>query len=138
LILLDTNVISELMKPLPDARVRAWVMTQPRASLFTCTIVVAEVFSGLDLMPSGKRRAQLRERTEFMFAALFEGRLLNFDLAAAGNLGTILQSARQAGRPIDEMDALIAATAFTHNCAIATRNVTHFSGTGIELINPWD
>lgn len=137
MILLDTNVLSELMKPAPDTRVRAWILTERRENLFTTTIVVAEVLSGLDLMPAGKRRSQLLNRTEFMFANLFAGRILNFDLAAAQNFGPVLRSARAAGRPIDEMDALIAATALSRNFAVATRNIAHFLGTQIQLINPW-
>ena len=138
MILLDTNVISELMKPAPDAGVRAWILAQRRENLFTCTIAVAEVLSGLDLMPAGKRRTQLLERTEFMFANLFTGRILDFDLAAARHLGPVLKAARAAGKPIDEVDALIAAIALSHHFAVATRNIAHFRGTGIKLINPWD
>src|ERR1700743_1090020 len=119
------------MKPAPDAGGRAWILAQRRENLFSCTIAVAEVLSGLDLMPAGKRRTQLLERTEFMFANLFTGRILDFDLAAARHLGPVLKAARAAGKPIDEMDALITAISLSRHFARGNPEYPQFLGTGI-------
>jgi predicted nucleic acid-binding protein len=137
MILLDTNVLSEVMQLRPEPAVMAWIDSQQPEELWTCSIVVAEVLSGLDLMPSGKRQVQLREKAEFMFLTLFGERIWDFDQAAARVYGTILRTRKALGKPIDEMDALIAATAFVHDAALATRNIPDFESTGIPLINPW-
>jgi predicted nucleic acid-binding protein len=115
----------------------AWIDSQEPEGLWTCTIVVAEVLSGLDLMQAGKRREQLREKAEFMFSTLFAGRIFPFDEAAARIYGAVLRTRKSLGRPIDEMDALIAATALVQDAALATRNIPDFESTGIPLINPW-
>jgi hypothetical protein len=137
MILLDTNVLSELMQLRPEPAVMAWVDVQEPESLWTCSIVVAEVLSGLDLMPSGKRREQLREKAEFMFSTLFDRRICDFDQLAARAYGTILKTRKSLGRPIDEMDALIAATALVNGATLATRNIPDFECAGIPLVNPW-
>lgn len=136
-ILLDTNVLSEAMSPKPDPGVMAWVDSQDPDGLWTCTIVVAEVLSGLDLMPAGKRQGLLRERADTMFSTLFADRIWDFDQAAAMVYGTILKTRRALGRPIDEMDALIAATTLANDATLATRNVPDFELCGIRLVNPW-
>lgn len=136
-ILLDTNVLSEAMSPKPDPGVMAWVDSQDPDGLWTCTIVVAEVLSGLDLMPADKRQGLLRERADTMFSTLFADRIWDFDQAAAMVYGTILKTRRALGRPIDEMDALIAATALANDATLATRNVPDFELCGIRLVNPW-
>ncbi len=137
MILLDTNVLSEVMLLRPEPAVMAWIDSQEPDGLWTCTIVVAEVFSGLDLMPAGKRQEQLREKAEFMFSALLAGRIFPFDQAAARVYGSVLKTRKTLGRPIDEMDALIAATALACGATLATRNTPDFEGTGISLVNPW-
>ncbi|MGH9599771.1 MAG: type II toxin-antitoxin system VapC family toxin [Terracidiphilus sp.] len=137
MILLDTNVISEAMKLKPDPSVMAWVNGLKPGELWTCTIVVAELFSGLDLMPAGKRQRQLREKAGYMFAALFAGRIYNFDESAARVYGAILKARRAVARPIDEMDALIAAIALANGATLATRNIAHFEQSGVLLVNPW-
>ncbi len=136
-ILLDTNVLSEAMSPKPDPGVMAWVDSQDPDGLWTCTIVVAEVLSGLDLMPADKRQGLLRERADTMFSTLFADRIWDFDQAAAMVYGTILKTRRALGRPIDEMDALIAATTLANDATLATRNVPDFELCGIRLVNPW-
>jgi predicted nucleic acid-binding protein len=135
--LLDTNVLSEVMQLRPEPAVMAWINAEEPEELWTCAIVVAEVLSGLDLMPAGKRQQQLREKAESMFSTLFADRILPFDEAAARVYGAVLRTRRSLGRPIDEMDALIAATALAHGSALATRNISDFEGTGIALVNPW-
>jgi predicted nucleic acid-binding protein len=137
MILLDTNVLSEIMQLRPEPAVLAWIDSQEADGLWTCSIVVAEVLSGLDLMPSGKRQTQLREKAEFMFSTLFADRIFPLDEAAARVYGAVLKTRRSLGRPIDEMDALIAATALVHGATLATRNISDFESTGIALINPW-
>lgn len=137
MILLDTNVISALMKPNPEPRVTAWIDSQQLEDLCTSTIVAAEILAGLDLMPAGKRRIELCEKAEFMFSSFFGGRLLAFNLAGARAYGRVVKSAREAGRPMDEMDVLIAASALAHDAQLATRNTSHFEQSGVRLINPW-
>jgi len=137
MILLDTNIISELMKPLPEPSVLAWIDSQDEHELWTCTTVAAEVHSGLDLMPDGRRQNQLREKAEQMFSNLFADRILAFDQEAARMLGAVLRSRNAVGRPVDEMDALIAATALANDATLATRNTSHFELCGIQLVNPW-
>ena len=137
MILLDTNVLSEIMNHRPEPAVLQWIDAQRRDNLWTCTIVLAELFSGLDLMLPGKREIELREKAELMFTKLFAGRICSFDEQAARSYGTILRSRKAIGRPIDEMDALIAATALANNATLATRNISHFEGCGIDRINPW-
>ena len=137
MILLDTNVLSEVMQPRPEPAVMAWIDSQDPDELWTCTIVMAEVLSGLDLMPEGKRQQQLRERAEQMFSTLFAGRVCAFDQRAARAYGAVLKTRKAVGRPIDEMDALIAAIALTNDATLATRNIPDFEGCGIPLVNPW-
>ena len=135
--LLDTNVISEAMKPAPEASVMAWLNSQNTAELWTSTIAVAEVYSGIELMPAGKRQRQLFEKAELMFGKFFGARILPFDLLAARAYGAVLKARQAKGLPIDEMDALLAATALANGSALATRNVSHFESCGIRVLNPW-
>lgn len=136
-ILLDTNVLSEAMTLMPKPAVMAWIDSHHEMELWTCTIVVAEVLSGLDLMPHGKRQIQLREKAEQMFSTLFADRILDFDQAAARMYGTILRTRKAIGRHIDEMDALIAATALANGATLATRNVSDFENCGLLVVDPW-
>jgi hypothetical protein len=137
MILLDTNVISEAMKPMPEPSVMAWLNAQNTAELWTSTIVMAELYSGLELMPAGKRQRQLFERAELMFDRFFGARILPLDLAAARAYGVVLKARRAKGLAIDEMDALLAATALAKGAALATRNASHFQSCGIRVLNPW-
>jgi predicted nucleic acid-binding protein len=137
MILLDTNVLSEAMAPRPAPEVMAWINSQKNDELWTCTIVVAEVLSGLDLMPDSSHQRQLREKADILFSKLFAGRILDLDIKAAQIYGTVLRIRKSMGRPIDEMDALIAATALAHGATLATRNTPDFEHCGIRLVNPW-
>jgi len=137
MILLDTNVLSELMKPRPDPAVLGWIDSQNPDDLWTSTIVVAEILSGLELMPSGKRQVELRAKAELMFSEALGGRILTLDLAAAQAYGSVQKIRKAARKPVDEMDALIAAIAFANGASLATRNITHFEDCGIRLLNPW-
>lgn len=137
MILLDTNVISEIMRPDPDARVAAWMMAQPAPDLFTTAITEAEIFKGIEIMPLGKRRRELVEVAKAYFHLDMASRILSFDSAAAHRFAAIFAYRRKIGRQIQPLDAQIAAIAKEHRAALATRNTDDFTDCGIELINPW-
>jgi predicted nucleic acid-binding protein len=136
-IVLDTNVISELMRSQPHPAVTAWMAAQSRGSLYTTSVNEAELFYGISAMPEGRRRSGLAAGAEALFAEEFAGRVLVFGGAAARRYAEIVILRRQAGRPIEAFDALIAATALVAGAAVATRDIAGFEGCGLTLINPW-
>jgi toxin FitB len=138
MIVLDTNIISELMRPTPNPGVVAWVAAQPRAILHTTYINQAEVFFGIANLPEGRRRTALTETARTIFAEDFSGRILSFSAGAASCYPEIVITRRRAGKPIEGFDALIAATALAAGAIVATRDVGGFEGCGLTLINPWD
>jgi len=137
-ILLDTNVLSELMKPTPEKRVVAWMGAQPSQSLYTTSITQAEILHGVMLLPSGRRRKAFEAAAEGMFREEFAGRVLSFGSEAALPYALIAVDRRRAGRPISHFDAQIAAIARSTGATVATRNVTDFEGCGVRLLNPWN
>lgn len=137
MILLDTNILSELMRPAPEASVEQWLADQPAASVFISAITEAELRYGLALMPPGKRRSALAVEIGDMLGEDFSGRILPFDSPAAVAFAEIAAERRQAGRPISQADAQIAAIARSRGAALATRNVPDFEGCGVEIVNPW-
>ena len=137
MIILDTNVLSELIKPAPDPNVVHWIGQKPVASLFTSTITQAEIFYGVALMPDSDRKKLLQETVSRMFDELFAGRVLPFDAEAAFNYACIASDRRQTGRPISQFDAQIAAIVRSREGKLATRNAADFEGCGIAVINPW-
>lgn len=137
MIVLDTNVLSELMRPEPNARVLSWLGEQPAVRVFTTSITQAEILHGILLLPSGKRRQAFEEAARAMFEEDFAGRVLAFGSAAALPYATIACDRRRAGRPISQFDAQIAAIATVNKASVATRNVSDFEGCGIEVIDPW-
>ncbi len=137
MIVLDTNVLSELMRREPSKQVVRWVASQTAGELFTTAVTEAEIFYGLELLPEGKRRAGLQAAAEAMFADDFAGRVIGFDSQAARGFATIAAQRRALGKPISHSDAQIAAIAQLYGAALATRNVANFEGCHIRLIDPW-
>ena len=137
MIVLDTNVVSELMKPAPDETVTDWIASQPAPSLYTTSITQAEILHGIALLPSGKRRDALDAAAEAMFREDFGGRILPFSSDAARPYARIAAERRGAGRPISRFDAQIAAIASSMGAAIATRDAADYQGCGVKIINPW-
>jgi predicted nucleic acid-binding protein len=129
-IVLDTNVISELMRPRPRAEVVTFVRERKRGSLFTTEINRAA-------LPDGRRRAALSAAADAMFAEDFAGRILPFGPEAAARYPEIVLARRRAGKPIEGFDALIAATALGAGACVATRDTGGFAGCGLVLLNPW-
>jgi predicted nucleic acid-binding protein len=138
MIVLDTNVLSELMRPSPAEAVVAWVASNPATSQYTTSITQAEILHGLLLLPAGRRRTHLLNAAHAMFAEDFVGRVLGFGSDAAPIYAQIAADRRRAGRPISHFDAQIAAIARACGARVATRNVTDFGGCGVTLINPWE
>jgi hypothetical protein len=137
-IVLDTNIVSELMKPAPAERVVSWLAAQPATSLYTTSITQAEILHGIMLLPSGRRRSAVEAAAEAMFKEDFGGRILSFGSDAAPLYARIAAERRRAGRPISHFDAQIAAIARSAGADIATRNVTDYDACGVNVINPWD
>jgi toxin FitB len=135
-IILDTNVVSELMRPEPAPAVLRWMAAQPLAALHVTALTCAEVLLGIELLPEGKRRRQLAEQAEGLFAEDFAGRVLAFDLAAAPAYAAVVGQRGRAGRPIGAVDAMIAAIARAHGASVATRD-GDFAGCGVPVIDPW-
>jgi len=135
MIVVDTNVVSELMRPSPSPVVVAWVRRN-EGELSTTSITLAEIRYGIERLPAGRRRELLRSTAEEVFAD-FEERVLAFDAAATGAYATIVSGRDRAGLPIDGFDAQIAAICRTHQAALATRNTKDFQNTGIAIIDPW-
>ena len=137
MIVLDTNVVSDLMRTAPDAKVRTWFAGQLRSTLFTTSITKAEILYGIALLPAGRRKAALTDAAERMFAGVFASRMLAFDAVAATHYAEILMARRRAGNPIQTLDAQIAAIASATGASIATRNLVDFAGCGVDVIDPW-
>lgn len=133
---LDTNVVSEMMRSSPDARVRAWIDGRPADELHVTSVTVAEVWVGVMRM-QGRRQRELASAAERVFAGLFLGRVLAFDSAAARLYAEVDASRRASGRPLSREDGQIASIARTLGMGVATRNVRDFEDTGIEVVNPW-
>ncbi|WP_081161413.1 type II toxin-antitoxin system VapC family toxin [Ensifer aridi] len=138
MIILDTNVLSELLTPSPSVAVEAWLAEQPPTSVFTTTVTEAEILYELRLLPDGRRRRDLEGAIVPIFREDLAGRILPFDSEAAEAYATLAVERRKAGRPISQFDAQIAAIARSRGAALATRNVADFEGTGIAIINPWN
>ena len=137
MIILDTNVLAELMRPKPSPRVVAWVAKQPATELCTTSITEAEIFHGIELLSKGKRRDGLLG-AEAMFAEDLAGRIFGFESDAARAFSRIAAHRRALGRPISHADAQIAAIAQVRGAKLATRNLADFKDCGLDVINPWN
>jgi hypothetical protein len=136
--IVDTNVVSEIMRMVPSPRVLAWWSRHSvDGDLFITTISVAEILYGIELLPPGKRRAALLAAAEKAFGNVLGGRILAFDEESARIFPQIAVSRREQGRPIAEFDAQIAAIARSQGADLATRNAADFEGCGLHLSNPW-
>jgi toxin FitB len=136
-IVLDTNVISELMRPQPHSNVLAWMRAQPRALLHTTRINQAEILYGIAALPEGRRRTALAAAANAMFAEDFADRILPFGAAAVEHYTGIVLVRRRTGKPIEGFDALIAAIALAAGADVATRDIGGFAGCGLNLVDPW-
>ena len=137
MIVLDTNVVSELMRAAPAAFVVDWVDRQPAADVYLTAITVAELVYGVTRLADGSRKIGLAERIEAMLDEDFDHRVVPFDETAAAHYADIVVRRERAGRPIGMADAQIAATCRSHGALLATRNVDDFADTGITIADPW-
>jgi predicted nucleic acid-binding protein len=137
MIVLDTIVVSEALRPVPEPSVLDWLANQPRASLFTTTVTRGEVLYGIRLLSDGKRRRGLWDVAQKIFSEDFAAQVLCFDSDAADIYAEIAASRRTAGKPISQVDAMIAAMARSRGASLATRNVKDFEDCGVDVVNPW-
>src|SRR5258708_31986139 len=137
MIVVDTNVVSGLMRRSPSERVVAWVKDQPAREVYTSAVTVAEVLYGIERLPAGRRQEELRSTATEVFGA-FADQVLAFDPAAAGQYALVVSHRERLGLPIEGFDAQIAAICRARGAKLATRNVADFRETGVDVINPWD
>lgn len=137
MIVLDTNVLSEMLRPKPSAHVESWMAAQSPGMLFTTAVTQAEILYGVELLADGRKRGRLFAAIGSIFDEDFAGRILPFDADAAAAYAAIAAARRNAGRPISQFDAQIAAITRSRGAALATRNTRDFEGCGIELVDPW-
>ncbi|MFZ0311241.1 MAG: type II toxin-antitoxin system VapC family toxin [Candidatus Korobacteraceae bacterium] len=137
MIVLDTNVLSALMRDVPEKEVEDWLDRQPRTSIWTTSITVFELYFGLQIMAAGKRRSALGEKFELLIGK-FDGRIAALDSEAAQRAAELMAARRKEGRSVELRDTMIAGIVLSHHASLATRNVTHFEDAGVPLINPWE
>ena len=138
MILLDTNVVSELMRPIPNEQVQQWVSRQVIDTLFLSAITLAEIYFGLMVLPDGQKKQSLYDAFDRLILPVFSGRILPFDAQIAMSYAEIRAHARQKGFAIATADGYIAAIAKFHKLTVATRDVSPFEYAGLSVINPWD
>ncbi len=138
MILLDTNILSAMMLRQPEERVTAWLNRQAPEDIWTTTISVFEIRFGLALLDQGRRRRLLEEAFQVLTDNVLYGRIATFDVTAAELAAEITAKRRLAGRPVEFRDTQIGGIALARRASIATRNVRHFQGLGVLIINPWD
>ena len=137
MIVLDTSVLSEALRPLPEPSVLDWLAKRPRASLFTTTVTQGEILYGIRLHSDGKRQRGLWDAAKRIFSEDFAGQVLSFDSDAADMYAEIAAARRIAGKPISQFDAIIVAITCSRGATLATRNVQDFEDCGVEIVNPW-
>jgi toxin FitB len=137
MIILDTNVFSEALKPTPSEVVLDWLGAQDPREVFITAVTQAEMLYGVESLPAGKRKVHLSASVERVFVERFSGRIFPFDEGAARMYAKILRQREVVGRPTSELDVMIAAIARSQGAVLATRNSRDFEGCGVRLINPW-
>jgi toxin FitB len=137
-IILDTNVLSALMRDRPDAAVITWLDEQPAESIWTTAITALEVRTGLELLRTSRRRTQLEDAFDQLLGDDLNGRVLAFDTVAANAAGVAVAAAQRRGRPVEIRDCQIAGIALARRATLATRNVLHFEPLGTTVVDPWD
>lgn len=136
MIILDTNVLSALMRHIPDEAVVGWLDRQPRTSIWTTSVTVLEVRYGLQILAAGKRRTLLTEGFEELLERMGQ-RIATFDAAAAVQASDLMSQRHRTGRPVDLRDTMIAGIALAQHATLATRNTPHFEDVDVPLVNPW-
>jgi hypothetical protein len=138
-IILDTNVLSEIVRANPDDRVMSWIDGRDPETVYTTTVTVAELLYGVERLPAGRRKMSLAVKIDTLLGTGFEGRVLSFDLAASLRYARLAAHRAGIGRPVQMGDGMIAGIALSQgDCSVATRNTTDFADIGLDLINPWD
>ncbi len=137
MIILDTNVLSALMRTVPEAPVVAWLDRQPAESVWITSITLFEARLGLALLPSGRRRQMLEAAFTHLLKEDLENRVLDFDGAAAAEAASLAAERQKAGRPVDMRDTQIAGIALARRGTLATRNVRHFGDLKVPVVDPW-
>ncbi len=138
MIVLDTNVVSELARPTPSPAVIDWVDARDSSELVITALTAAEIRAGVALLPDGHRKHEIGIRMESLLTETFAGHVLAFDIDSSTHYAEILAARTRSGHPVDAFDAQIAAVCRQHESVLATRNTADFTDTGIALINPWD
>ena len=138
MIILDTNVISEVMRPQPNSQVMSWLREYPVEELAVTAISIAEISYGLKRLPEGHRRRSLQWRFQMFIAQGFSDRIFPFDEKVAEIYADLVVNRQHIGKPIEVMDAMIGAIALLKKASLATRNISDFQNCGLQLINPWE
>lgn len=137
MMVLDTNVASELMRPVPEPKVLAWIDRQNSEQLYLTSTIAAELLHGVARLPTGIRKRNMTQELVLFLEQDFVNRVLPFDLASAHNYSELLSMRQAIGKPIAALDAQIAAVCIQHGATLITRNQKHFLDLGLELIDPW-
>ena len=137
MIILDTNVLSELMKDRPAPAIEHWLDLQPTVSIWTTSVTIFEIRVGLLTMPLGRRRSLLERDFERCVDEQLQGRIADFDRTAAEETAMLLAQRKQAGRPVDLRDGMIAGIAIARHATLATRNTRHFADLPVAVVDPW-
>ena len=137
MIILDTNVLSALMRQAPDRQVIDWLDAQPRTSVWTTAVTVLEIRFGLQILPAGKRRSLLIQAFDAVLLDKIEQRIAPFDTVAAQQAGDLMASRHRKGRPGDLRDTMLAGIVLAHHATLATRNTRHFEDLSVPVVSPW-
>ena len=137
MIILDTNVLSALMRQAPDREVVDWLDEQPRSSVWTTAVTVLEIRFGLQILPAGKRRSLLTQAFDVVLLDKIEQRIAPFDTAAAQQAGDLMAARHRKGRPGDLRDTMLAGIVLAHHATLATRNTRHFEDLSVRVVSPW-